>query len=296
MMTTVKLLSNDEVAEIEARANAATEGPWGHQETPSSSEVLQWYEVGPQLYEPVAEVTNDVFSNFYENAVFIAHAREDIPALCATVRVLRATHSCGAVEGNTVVGGCGSHVLVVDGFRCADCLAWFHRDCINEHFKLDAYVKKLRELREQGAIDDWKKELAAKETENTALREQLAEAQQLAETRSDIIAAKAAHVDQLQSQLTEHSTSNLLRRLKDFLFDNCNHSERDRNYDWCPTCVMAFMDVVAQPSNTELQSQLAQVTAERARGRFSRSCTHPNTYPLTATSRRCHDCGLEVLL
>lgn len=64
---------------------------------------------------------------------------------------------CG--EGDKV-GGCDNQVSILEGFRCADCLAWFHRDCINEHFELDAYVKKLRELREQGAIDDWKKEIA----------------------------------------------------------------------------------------------------------------------------------------
>lgn len=108
----------------------------------------------------------------------------------------------------------------------------------------------------------WLVEALAKE--NTALREQLTEAQQLAETRSDIIAAKAAHIDQLQSRLTGRSTSSLLRRLKDFLFENCNHSERDRNYDWCPSCVMAFMDVVAQPSDTELKERLAQVEKELA--------------------------------
>lgn len=121
---------------------------------------------------------------------------KDMLALCATVRALRATHSCGAVDGGSVVGGCGKEVLTADGFRCADCLAWFHRDCINEHFKLDAYVKKLRELREQGAIDDWKKSLADKEAENTALREQLA---QLSEVR-DQLRDKAG---ELQSQLAQ---------------------------------------------------------------------------------------------
>lgn len=85
-----------------------------------------------------------------------------ISALCATVKALRAeSHACGIVNGNTSVGGCCNPVVLREGFRCADCLAWFHRNCINEHFTLDAYVKKLRELREQGAIDDWKKEIAS---------------------------------------------------------------------------------------------------------------------------------------
>lgn len=83
------------------------------------------------------------------------------------------------------------------------------------------------------------------------------ELKQIAETRSDLIAAKAAHVDHLQSQLRQTpSTTSLLRRLKDFLFDNCDHSERDRNYDWCPTCVMAFMEVVAIPSDSDAATSM----------------------------------------
>lgn len=51
-------------------------------------------------------------------------------------------------------------------------------------------------------------------------------------------------------------TSNLLRRLKDFLFDNCNHVGRDHNYDWCPSCVMTFMEVVAKPSDSDAATRM----------------------------------------
>lgn len=47
-----------------------------------------------------------------------------------------------------------------------------------------------------------------------------------------------------------------------------------------------------------LVAQLEQVTKERdvARIGMQRTCTHPNTYPLRTATRRCHDCGLEILL
>lgn len=90
MTDEVKVLSDDEVAEIEARANAATGGPWGpHEMSPLSEGLHEWFEVGPYPDSSVCEVTND-YPNFRANAEFIGHAREDIPALCATVRALRA--------------------------------------------------------------------------------------------------------------------------------------------------------------------------------------------------------------
>lgn len=57
-------------------------------------------------------------------------------------------------------------------------------------------------------------------------------------------------------------TSNLLRRLRDFLFENCNHNERDRNYDWCPSCVMAFMEVAARPSNSDAATRMREACVD----------------------------------
>lgn len=210
-MTETEMLSDEQVAEIEARANTATEGPWTayHRVSPRGA-YKQWH-IGNK--EGLCQITMSGHERDYQ---FMAHARTDIPALCQTVRALRATHSCGTVDSGSVVGGCGKEVLTTDGFRCADCLAWFHRDCINEHFKLDAYVKKLRELREQGAIDDWKKSLADKEAENTALRDQLAQLQQSQESTLDHNRSLIAELAQVQKELsvTKQHRDDLIEELR----------------------------------------------------------------------------------
>ena len=81
---------------IEQRANAATEGPW---EYDGGGEITQHF----SLPEPWAMVVStDVACMAYcyggsaagverdEDAEFIAHARDDVPALLAEVRRLRA--------------------------------------------------------------------------------------------------------------------------------------------------------------------------------------------------------------
>lgn len=65
---------------IEARCEAATEGPWEHQ---------SW---GDSDYDVVTETDPSVSvcrPRLGGDSVFIAHAREDIPALVAEVRRLR---------------------------------------------------------------------------------------------------------------------------------------------------------------------------------------------------------------
>lgn len=39
----------------------------------------------------------------------------------------------GKIE--SFIGGCGKPVKESDSYRCADCTASFHRDCIRKHFK-----------------------------------------------------------------------------------------------------------------------------------------------------------------
>ena len=87
--------------QIEARANAATEGPWlvnGPDEqwaviSSGSDSVLHSYMrcrpdcEGCECGESVAEVAIEL-----EDAEFIAHARTDIPALTAAVRDVLALH------------------------------------------------------------------------------------------------------------------------------------------------------------------------------------------------------------
>lgn len=45
---------------------------------------------------------------------------------------------CGLIEennGQLFIGGCGKDVSAWDSYRCADCTAMFHRECIRKHFK-----------------------------------------------------------------------------------------------------------------------------------------------------------------
>ena len=42
---------------------------------------------------------------------------------------------CGHIAGlPRFEGGCGEKVLKQEAYRCADCTASFHRDCIRKHF------------------------------------------------------------------------------------------------------------------------------------------------------------------
>lgn len=75
---------------------------------------------------------------------------------------------------------------------------------------------------------------------------------------NELYVQHVSHLLSLFDRQAAEDTSNLLRRLKDFLFDNCNHAERDRNYDWCPSCVMAFMEVVARPSDTAATTRMRE--------------------------------------
>lgn len=92
-MTETTILSESAVSEIETRANAASKGPW------SQSALASAYIVGRHTDDfPVicalAEYEKDgtlylEFTNAENNMTFLAHAREDIPTLCATVKHLR---------------------------------------------------------------------------------------------------------------------------------------------------------------------------------------------------------------
>ena len=89
-------LTDADLDAIEQRANAASEGPWEHE---GVGEIIQHF----SLPEPATIVSTDVACMAYcyggsaagverdEDAEFIAHARDDVPALLAEVRRLRAT-------------------------------------------------------------------------------------------------------------------------------------------------------------------------------------------------------------
>lgn len=78
-------MTEEELEEIEKRANAATEGPWEvvpDPDKPYLDKVVRHY----------GHLTDLLAQCFHTNgnATFIAHAREDVPALIAEVRRLRA--------------------------------------------------------------------------------------------------------------------------------------------------------------------------------------------------------------
>jgi hypothetical protein len=123
------ILSGDEVAEIEARANAATEGPWdyhgytlsyhiarvvnGHYHT--SSRVVH-ATLGKSVYDADNVETGAGGVRKMQDADFIAHARTDIPALCYTVRALRVENEWqkSSIEHFTVaIKGCAERLAQV---------------------------------------------------------------------------------------------------------------------------------------------------------------------------------------
>lgn len=89
MSNTDVILDEKQIAEIEARHEAATEGPW------------LFGDYGAEMYAPNAgnkiiglfgdaeDYTEDPHDDDYDNGIFVAHARADVPALCQTVRALR---------------------------------------------------------------------------------------------------------------------------------------------------------------------------------------------------------------
>ena len=76
----------DRLNEIEARANAATEGPWEAYRPNPAYRIYEICSTTPQgLDETLAEVSG---YNASDDADFIAHARTDVPALMAALRAV----------------------------------------------------------------------------------------------------------------------------------------------------------------------------------------------------------------
>jgi hypothetical protein len=65
---------------IEARANAATPGPW----FAAAEDVFR--SANDPEYGPVSSLVGGAEANHPEDALFMAHAREDVPALVVEVR------------------------------------------------------------------------------------------------------------------------------------------------------------------------------------------------------------------
>lgn len=81
-------MTNIDLDTIEARANAATEGPWSVYSTIQAESVV----VGASGRLTATIATPSIAPDDYgfANAEFIAHARTDVPALVAEVRAERA--------------------------------------------------------------------------------------------------------------------------------------------------------------------------------------------------------------
>ena len=98
-----------ELAEIEARANAATPGPWEvgvlrrECDHPTTNQFTEERSVFPPLGEsgPVALAAEGE----HENGAFIAHARTDVPALIAEVKRLRAENDVLRKSADAAVDG-----------------------------------------------------------------------------------------------------------------------------------------------------------------------------------------------
>ena len=89
MPTEPQLLDEQALAEIEARAEAATEGPWEIQPStlpPYSVGVICQYESHDCLFVPDSAGAMIDSVEMIANLTFASHARTDVPALCQTVR------------------------------------------------------------------------------------------------------------------------------------------------------------------------------------------------------------------
>lgn len=110
-----------DLAAIEARANAATEGPWdidSHNHLAHGCRCMScydqatvWQTTNGLFCEDVPREPNDFgrepercedFGYTYEDAVFIAHARTDVPVLLAEVRRLNAAGMAAVDEAERI--------------------------------------------------------------------------------------------------------------------------------------------------------------------------------------------------
>lgn len=78
-------MTDEQLAEIRLRCDAATEGPW---EVAWKTDFIWQLDGDGDRFEPIAEA-HYAEGNHHNNATFIAHARADIPALLAEVERLR---------------------------------------------------------------------------------------------------------------------------------------------------------------------------------------------------------------
>lgn len=86
-------LTAERLAEIEARANAATPGPWYAEHRGVVAGACR------EVIDIVDDCAVSGWRDYPANQAFIAHAREDVPALVAEVRRLTAALDLARREG-----------------------------------------------------------------------------------------------------------------------------------------------------------------------------------------------------
>lgn len=86
-MTNPKPLSEERLCEIEARAKAATPGPWVWEE--GLGITCAEYERNSHTSTNIVEIDSGVYPPWGADGPFIAHSRADIPDLIAECRRLR---------------------------------------------------------------------------------------------------------------------------------------------------------------------------------------------------------------
>jgi hypothetical protein len=95
-------MTDERLAEIETRALAATNGPWrvDHESWKEVNDITVWYGEGDEaqcvcnMGAAITAVDNRAEAEVsYANGTFVAHAREDVPALLSEVRRLRAVNA-----------------------------------------------------------------------------------------------------------------------------------------------------------------------------------------------------------
>jgi hypothetical protein len=81
-------LSEERLVEIEARANAATPGPWRTEESHIDGYIVAGN--GERIFG--GEYSEGFIAPEDPNAIFTVHARDDVPALVAEVRRAHSSH------------------------------------------------------------------------------------------------------------------------------------------------------------------------------------------------------------
>lgn len=101
--------------EIQARADAATEGPWEvDRNYPFSSDLVGIFATDAKNYVLKATDDLDDYPVTSGDATFIAHAREDVPKLVAAIRDVEAVHH--VAQYKTLIGPyCAGCTSPIDG-------------------------------------------------------------------------------------------------------------------------------------------------------------------------------------